>query len=203
MIAAAIAARSMSAQGMADEIEIVAYDPQWPRLFEEERGRLARVLPADRVLAIEHAGSTAIAGLAAKPIIDIFIAVPLIDVARTTLVEPIVALGYVYWEENPDKDRMFFVKGMPPYGERRTHHVHIFEPTSEFWRRALAFRDYLREHGDEAGRYLQLKRGLAVQYRSDREAYSRAKDAYVKAVVQKAGDRKQDGDVHGSPPSRG
>jgi GrpB-like predicted nucleotidyltransferase (UPF0157 family) len=171
---------------MADEIEIVAYDRSWPRLFEEERGRLARVLADDAILAMEHAGSTAIPGLAAKPIIDIFVAVPSIGVARTTLVEPIKALGYVYWEENPDKDRMFFVKGMPPYGERRTHHVHIFEPTSEFRQRALTFRDYLRDHSDEAERYEQLKRHLAIQHSSDREAYSRAKDEFVKAVVQKA-----------------
>ena len=99
------------------------------------------------------------------------------------MVEPIEGLGYVYWAENPDKDRMFFVKGMPPYGERRTHHIHIFEPTSEVWQRALVFRDYLCEHADEAERYRQLKQSLAQQYRSDREAYSRAKDAYVKAVV--------------------
>ncbi len=172
---------------MADEIEIVDYDPEWSRLFEEERRQLARDPPADQVLAIEHAGSTAIPGMAAKPIVDIFIAVPSIDRARTTLVEPIEALGYVYWAENPDKDRMFFVKGMPPYGERRTHHIHVFEPTSEFWQRALVFRDHLRERGDEAERYQQLKRSLAVRHRSDREAYSRAKDEYVKAVAQKAG----------------
>jgi len=187
---------------MADEIEIVDYDPSWPRLFEEERRRLARALPADQVLAIEHAGSTAIPGLAAKPIIDIFVAILSVDAARTTLVEPIKTLGYVYWEENPDKDRMFFVKGMPPYGTRRTHHVHIFEPTSKFWQRALAFRDYLRDHCDEAERYQQLKHRLAVQYRSDREAYSRAKDKYVKAVVQKANAAKQDADLRGSPPAR-
>lgn len=174
---------------MADEIEIADYDPNWPRLFAEERGRLARVVPAGQILAIEHAGSTAIPGLAAKPIIDIFIAAASIEVARTTLVEPIKTLGYVYWEENPDKDRMFFVKGMPPYGERRTHHIHIFEPTSEFWQRALAFRGYLREDTDEVYRYEQLKRSLAIRYRSDREAYSRAKDEYVKAVAQKASTR--------------
>ena len=174
---------------MADEIEIVDYEPNWPRLFEEERGQLAHVLPADQILAIEHAGSTAIPGLAAKPIIDIFVAVPSIGAARATLVEPIRTLGYVYWEENPERDRMFFVKGMPPYGERRTHHVHVFEPTSEVWQRALIFRDYLREHRDEAERYEQLKRTLACAHRADREAYTRAKDAYVKAVAQKASDR--------------
>jgi GrpB-like predicted nucleotidyltransferase (UPF0157 family) len=128
---------------------------------------LARILPVDQVLSIEHAGSTAIPGLAAKPIIDIFIAVPSVEVARTKLVEPIEAIGYVFWAENPNKDRMFFVKGMPPYGDRRTHHIHVFEPTSESFRRALAFRDYLRAHPDEAEQYRQLKQELAQRHRSD------------------------------------
>jgi GrpB-like predicted nucleotidyltransferase (UPF0157 family) len=97
---------------------------------------------------------------------------------------------------------MFFVKGMPPYGERRTHHIHIFEPTSEFWQRAIAFRDHLRRHADEAERYQQLKHDLAVQYRSDREAYSRAKDKYVKAVVHRADAANQDADLRGFPPAR-
>jgi len=125
--------------------------------------------------------------LAAKPIIDIFVAVPSIEQARAALVTPIEAIGYVYWAENPDKDRMLFVKGMPPYGERRTHHIHVFEPTNEILRRSLVFRDYLRENAGEAERYQQLKRELAERFRSDREAYSRAKDAYVVAVVAKAG----------------
>jgi GrpB-like predicted nucleotidyltransferase (UPF0157 family) len=171
---------------LANEIEIVDYDARWPRLFEEERRRLAHVLVASEILAVEHAGSTAIPSLAAKPIIDIFISVPSIEQARATLVRPIEAMGYLYWAENPNKDRMFFVKGMPPYGERRTHHIHIFEPVRPIWQRALAFRDYLCEHADEAERYEQLKRRLAVQHPSDREAYTRAKDAYVEAVAQKA-----------------
>jgi GrpB-like predicted nucleotidyltransferase (UPF0157 family) len=171
---------------MADEIEIVDYDAHWPRLFEEERAALEQVLPSDQVLAIEHAGSTAIPGLAAKPIIDIFIAVPSIEVAKATLVVPIKAIGYVYWAENPDLTRMFFVRGMPPYGERRTHHVHILEPTSDSWDRTLLFRNYLRDHADEAERYQQLKRELARRHREDREAYTRAKDSYVLRVIDMA-----------------
>ena len=171
---------------MADEIEIVDYDASWPRLFEDEQALLGRVLPADQILAIEHAGSTAVPGLAAKPIIDIFVAVRSIEVARTTLVEPIEAIGYVHWAENPDESRMFFVKGMPPYGARRTHHIHIFEATNDAWRRVLAFRDYLRAHPDEAERYHRLKGDLAQRYRLDREAYTRAKDSYVLAVVEMA-----------------
>jgi len=171
---------------MADEIEIVDYDTNWPRLFEEERALLERALPPDQVLAIEHAGSTAIPGISAKPIIDIFLAVRSIEAARATLVGPIEAIGYVCWAENPDKERMFFVKGMPPYGERRTHHIHIMEPSNAAWQCVLAFRDHLRAHPDEAERYQQLKRDLASRHRSDREAYTRAKDTYVVAVVEMA-----------------
>jgi GrpB-like predicted nucleotidyltransferase (UPF0157 family) len=171
---------------MADEIEIVDYDASWPRLFEEERAVIERALPPGQILAIEHAGSTAIPGLAAKPIIDIFIAVASIEVARDTLVAPIEAIGYVHWAENPDRTRMFFVKGMPPYGERRTHHIHIVEPRSGRWRSVLAFRDYLRGHPDEIERYRQLKLDLAQRHRSDREAYTRAKASYVLRVVQMA-----------------
>lgn len=171
---------------MVDEIELVEYDPSWPRLFEQERARLEAVLPADQVLAIEHAGSTAVPGLPAKPVIDIFVAVRSIETARTTLVGPIEELGYLCWAENPDKRRMFFVKGMPPYGERRSHHVHVLEPTHAHWQRSLVFRDYLRAHPDEAARYHLLKLHLAERHRTDREAYTRGKDAYVLAIIDAA-----------------
>jgi GrpB-like predicted nucleotidyltransferase (UPF0157 family) len=168
---------------MPDEIEIVDYDPNWARLFEGERALIERALPADQVLAIEHAGSTAIPGLAAKPIIDIYLAVASIERARATLVEPMERIGYLHWAENPKRDRMFFVKGLPPYGERRTHHIHISEPASEAWQRPLLFRDYLRRHPDEAEKYHRLKTDLASRYRHDREAYTSAKDEFVEAIV--------------------
>jgi GrpB-like predicted nucleotidyltransferase (UPF0157 family) len=93
----------------------------------------------------------------------------------------------VYWAENPKPDRMFFVKGMPPYGERRTHHVHITEPDGEMWQRRLAFRDYLRANPDEAGRYEALKHDLAERYATDREQYTDAKTEYIESVYQKMG----------------
>jgi GrpB-like predicted nucleotidyltransferase (UPF0157 family) len=145
------------------------------------------VLDPALVLGIEHFGSTAVPGLAAKPIIDILIAVVSLTRAKATMVEPITGLGYVYWVENPKTDRMFFVKGMPPYGERRTHHVHITEPDGEMWRRRLAFRDYLRARPDEARRYEALKRDLAVRYPTDREGYTDAKTEFVEAVHRRMG----------------
>src|SRR6478735_5369311 len=92
---------------------------------------------------------------------------------------------YVCWADNPKKDRMFFVKGMPPFGSKRSHHVHVTEPDGEMWRR-LAFRDYMRAHPEEAETYERLKRRLAAEPQTDRDAYTNAKSAYVESVMRKA-----------------
>ena len=168
-----------------DDIEIVEYDPRWPVLFAEEAARLRAVLDPDLVVGLEHFGSTAVPGLAAKPIIDILIAVRSLDEARTTAIQPILGLGYVFWEDNPEPDHMFFVKGMPPYGERRTHHIHITEPAGERWGQRL-FPQYLRAHPEEALRYAALKRALAARHRADREAYTDAKADYIRGILAKA-----------------
>jgi GrpB-like predicted nucleotidyltransferase (UPF0157 family) len=81
---------------------------------------------------------------------------------------------------------MFFVKGMPPYGEKRTHHVHIFEHHSDHWRNKLIFRDYLRVHADLAQEYEQLKLKLAHDHVYDREKYTDEKLSFVNRVLQLA-----------------
>jgi GrpB-like predicted nucleotidyltransferase (UPF0157 family) len=168
-----------------DEVELVDYDARWPSLFDEEVKRLRAVLDPSLILGLEHFGSTAVPGLSAKPIIDILIAVRSLTDARASFVEALRNLDYVYWAENPKKDRMFFVKGMPPFGPRRSHHVHVTEPNGEMWQR-LAFRDYLRAHSEEARTYQRLKTRLATEHPTDREAYTGAKSAYVESVMRKA-----------------
>ena len=168
-----------------DGVEIVNYDPHWPVLFEEEAKRLRAVLDPSAILGLEHFGSTAVPGLSAKPVIDILIAVRSLTDAQATFVEALQTLDYVYWADNPNKDRMFFVKGMPPFGSRRSHHVHVTEPHGEMWQR-LAFGDYLRAHPEEARTYDRLKRRLAAEHPKDREAYTDAKSAYVESVMRKA-----------------
>jgi GrpB-like predicted nucleotidyltransferase (UPF0157 family) len=168
-----------------DEVEIGEYDPRWPILFDQEAKRLRAVLDPSLIVGLEHFGSTAIPGLSAKPIIDILIAVRSLADARATFVEHLRNLEYVYWAENPKKDRMFFVRGMPPFGLRRSHHVHVTEPDGEMWRR-LAFRDYLRTHPEEAATYERLKRQLACKHQTDRDAYTEAKSTYVETVMRKA-----------------
>jgi GrpB-like predicted nucleotidyltransferase (UPF0157 family) len=166
-----------------DRVELLPYDPSWPALFDAEAAALRAQLAEFAPLALEHVGSTAIPGLAAKPIIDIVLILP--DTAMwPTLIEPIQALGYVYWVDNPRQDRLFFVKGMPPFGTRRTHHVHVRLPDDA--QAMLRFRDHLRAHADIAARYAALKYELAAQNPTNRDAYTEAKADFVSAVLRQA-----------------
>lgn len=165
-----------------DEVELLPHDPSWPAMYEAEAERLHAAIPDGLVLRIEHFGSTAVPGLLAKPVIDILVVVSSVEEARAEAVAPLEGLGYAFWAENPERDRLFFVKGLPPRAPRRTHHVHMMEPSAAMWDR-LRFRDILREDPAAAARYAALKRELAVRHRQDREAYTEAKAAHVAEVL--------------------
>lgn len=167
-----------------DEVIITEYNPNWVLSFKQESACIRAVLDIDIVTRIEHFGSTAVPGLAAKPIVDILIGVRSLAEAKQVAVSPLEQLGYAYWLENPDPQRMFFVKGLLP-NSPRTHHIHMVEPDSVLWER-LIFRDYLCKHPDEAARYAQLKYDLAQRFSSDREAYTAGKAEYINSVMQKA-----------------
>ena len=170
-----------------DEVIIVEYNPRWVFLFEQEAEHIRTVLDGNLISRIEHFGSTAVPGLASKPIIDLLVGVRSLSKAKEVAVPQLEHLGYAYWSDNPAPQQMFFVKGLPP-NSPRTHHIHMVEPNSVLWERLL-FRDYLRKHSDEAIRYAQLKRRLAQRFSSDREAYTSGKAEYVESIMQKA--RKQ------------
>lgn len=170
-----------------DEIRLVPSDPAWPRLFEEEAARLRPLIPADLLVALDHIGSTAVPGLPAKPVIDIQATVTDLEAARARLVDPLEAAGYAFWAENPDTDRLFFVKGLPPSAPHRTHHLHIMEDGPGALKH-LAFRDYLRDHPREADRYAALKRDLASRFRHDREAYTEGKGDFIEGILDGMGD---------------
>jgi GrpB-like predicted nucleotidyltransferase (UPF0157 family) len=166
-----------------DEVIIVEYNPQWPSIFATEAAKIAEVLSPDLVVGIDHVGSTAVPGLAAKPIIDLLVSVHSLATAKQIAVSPLEKLGYTYWLDNPDSQRMFFVKGLPP-NSPRTHHIHIVASDSSLQERLL-FRDYLRSNPDEALRYAQLKRDLAHQFATDREAYTNGKTEYIQSIMAK------------------
>ena len=165
----------------ADGIALSAPDPAWPAQYAAEAARLVRVLPAVPALRLEHFGSTAVPNLRAKPVIDILVIHPQPE-RWPQLIAPIESLGYVCWRDNPRSDRLFFVKGMPPYGAHRTHHVHVRVP--EDAEKELAFRDLLRADSDVARRYEALKDELAARYPLDREAYTEAKTGFIEAALR-------------------
>jgi GrpB-like predicted nucleotidyltransferase (UPF0157 family) len=162
-------------------VEIVPYDPSWPLRFEEERAVLARALRAWLVGPVEHIGSTAIPGLAAKPVIDIMAGVQTLDASRPAIAAA-TALGYCYAPYRPDEEH-WFCKPSPAY---RTHHLHLIARGTPQWIRRIAFRDYLRTHPGVAAEYEALKRGLAAEHRVDREAYTDAKRPFIDRITDVA-----------------
>jgi GrpB-like predicted nucleotidyltransferase (UPF0157 family) len=169
-----------------DEVEVVRYDPAWIAMYELEADSI-RVALGDRFsYVLEHFGSTAVPGLSAKPIIDIMLGTNSKE-DWPDLIAPLETLGYDYWSENPNKERMFFVKGLPPKA-RRTHHIHVFEIGSIYWDR-LMFRDFLRQNPDDALEYMALKEELALKFKQDRDAYTHGKEEFVRRIMGKAGGR--------------
>jgi GrpB-like predicted nucleotidyltransferase (UPF0157 family) len=171
--------RSAAAEDLAQaggrnaEVEIVEYDPTWPAAYRAERVRLAPLLANGAEL--HHFGSTAVLGLAAKPVIDMIALVDDLDA-------PIAALvrrgGYQYPPAfNATLAHRRFL--CYPTAAYRTHHLHLVDEPRELERR-LRFRDRLRADPVLAGEYVALKRALAERYSDDREAYTEAKSEFVK-----------------------
>jgi len=159
-------------------VEIVPYDPSWPRLFEEERASLVRVIAPWLAGPVEHIGSTAIPGVAAKPVIDIMAIVESLDASRPAL-EVLAANDYCYAPYRAESEH-WFCKPSPAF---RTHHLHLVPSGSPLLAEAIAFRDYLRAHADVANEYADLKRRLAREHRLDREAYTEAKTPFIQRVL--------------------
>ena len=160
---------------MPDPIVIVDYSPAWPLEFERLRDRVAAAV-GNLAIAIEHVGSTAVPGLAAKPVIDLVIVVEPEDVQAA--IDRLTVVGYVHQGNLGVEGREAF---SVPEGERR-HHLYVSPTDSEELRAQLAFRNRLRADPELAAEYEALKRGLAWRFRDDRVGYTAAKTAFVTAA---------------------
>ena len=158
-------------------VEIVAYDLLWPRFFVDEAEVLRHALAPWLAGPIEHIGSTAIPGLAAKPIIDIMAALETLDASRPAIVA--TDIGYCYAPYEAEIEH-WLCKPSPTF---RTHHLHLVPIGSSQWIRPIVFRNYLRAHADVAHEYEALKRRLAKVHRGDREAYTLAKRPFIERVT--------------------
>ncbi len=165
---------------MTDPIVVVPYDTAWPVRFRIE-SQLLHVALTDLKPVIEHIGSTSIAGLAAKPVIDMLVGVPSLD-AFEPHADQLAVYGYEYIPEYERAlpDRRFFKRVV--HGVR-THHVHVVQFNGLYWKRYLRFRNNLRSDAWLAARYAELKRKLAGRFRYDRDAYTNGKSGFVEAVL--------------------
>ena len=157
---------------------VVEYDPGWPAAFEAERADLARAF-GETAVEIEHVGSTAVPGLAAKPVLDVLVGLRSLELPEERIAA-VERLGYEYVGEYGLPGRLFFRKG----GARRTHHVHAVEHGGDHWHRHLAFRDFLRAHPAEAERYAAEKRRAAARDLTAPD-YWEAKREHVEALLPK------------------
>jgi GrpB-like predicted nucleotidyltransferase (UPF0157 family) len=166
-------------QSRDEPIEIVTYDLDWPDRFEEIRARLAAAL-VPTALRIDHVGSTAVPGLAAKPIIDVQVSVPDVE-DEAAYKDAIEGLGFeLRWMEPGHR---YF---RPPPELPRLTQIHVCTFGSQWERVHLLFRDYLRTHAETRWAYKQLKWQLATQYRDDRIAYTDAKGPFVEQTLAAA-----------------
>jgi GrpB-like predicted nucleotidyltransferase (UPF0157 family) len=176
------------ARVVREHVAIVPYDPRWPGRFRQERDHLWACLPRDLVKRIEHFGSTAVPGLAAKPIIDMLVEVADLEATRRRIAPLLEAQGYDYfwrpsWGDDTPPFYAWFIK-RDDTGVR-THHIHMVEAHFEHWDRLL-FRDYLLRHPEVAREYGELKKRLAACHDGDRVAYTEAKTGFILDVTARA-----------------
>ncbi len=173
-----------------EEVVITPYDPEWPIRFLREKRHLLACLPSELIRRIEHFGSTAVPGLAAKPVVDMLVEVTSLEATRTYIVPVLESQGYDYfWRpttgDNGPPFYAWFIKRNPTTGNR-THHIHMVEGDyAQHWDRLL-FRDYLIECPEVAREYERLKMRLAADSANDREAYTRGKTEFVVEVTERA-----------------
>jgi GrpB-like predicted nucleotidyltransferase (UPF0157 family) len=158
-------------------VQIVDYDPRWPATFSQLRDRIGAAL-GPLAIRIEHIGSTAVPGLAAKPIIDLDV---VIDswTDLPAVISRLRPLGYDHEGDLGVPGREAFTT---PFGAPN-HHLYVCAADTPELARHLAFRDALRSHPDLARAYATLKRSLAQRFRTDRAAYTAAKTTFVEQVL--------------------
>jgi GrpB-like predicted nucleotidyltransferase (UPF0157 family) len=159
-------------------VEIHPYDREWPARFEAQRPSVERILEPWLAAPVEHVGSTSVPGLAAKPVVDMLAGVHDLDASRPCI-DLLSADGWLWAPYREDVEHWF----CRPTPEERTHHLHVVAHGGEEWRDMLDFRDALRADADLLDRYAMLKQELATRHRDDRNAYTEAKAAFIRAAL--------------------
>ena len=161
--------------------EVVEYDPRWPLWFAEIRARLTPYL-AQVPHSIDHVGSTAVPGLAAKPIIDLDVVVPT-SVQVPAAIDGLVAAGYQHEGDLGIAGREAF---RMPADSPHHHHLYVVVEGNKAHQDHVLLRDHLRRDAVDRERYAALKRELAHLLATDRSAYVEAKAELVEELIDAA-----------------
>ena len=165
-------------------VEIVDHDPQWADAYESERARLVNAV-GNAFVHFEHIGSTAVHGLAAKPIIDMMGAVS--DLTKAMDLVPLMeSMGYRLTETGM-RNRLLLKRKTVG---RQGYNLHIVEATTWQDRQERHLRDYLIANPGEAAAYGALKARLAKEYGGDPLAYTKAKTAFIQRATDALRDEK-------------
>ena len=166
-----------SSMPIAEPIILVEYDPRWPETFESLSKSLLGCL-GDLAARIEHVGSTAIAGMVAKPIIDIDV-LAAEDADVQAIIRQLARIGYVHEGDLGIRQREAFraSRTLP------RHHLYVCHGDGEEYKRHILFRDYLRGNSQTADAYACMKTSAAERFFNDRIAYTNAKSEFVEQVI--------------------
>ena len=153
----------------------------WVDWYAEEEAALKKILPQDGLVRISHIGSTSVAGIWAKPIIDILVEVmPGFEFARIR--EILTGNGYICMSSK--EGRMSFNKGYTENGfAKKVYHLHLRYAGDND---ELYFRDYMIDHPEVAGEYERMKIRLWKKYEHDRDGYTNAKNSFVSQYTKAA-----------------
>jgi GrpB-like predicted nucleotidyltransferase (UPF0157 family) len=160
---------------------VATHSPTWSRLFLVLHDELQTAFAATRV-DIEHIGSTSVAGLCAKPVIDILVgAASLADIEARIPALQTAGYDYVSRYESELPMRRYFVKSPP---DSLRVHVHAVVRGGDLWNDHLTFRDALRTDADLRERYQALKLDLAQRFAHDKSAYTEAKGPFIRGTIE-------------------
>lgn len=175
----------MPAKNQKSTVKIIPYDSEAPAIFEKIKCSISNVIPDEIKIDIEHVGSTSVVGLGGKGIIDVLIITG--QEYMQKIVDLLVANGYEYNPQAIIIEEKPFVSGPFKYNENGVHiHIHITFHGSKYHKNMLLFRDYFREHPEEAKTYYKLKKHWSIEAGFDRYKYTKLKTQYINQVLEKA-----------------
>lgn len=163
-------------------VKLNPYNPKWKELFETEKQLLLKTF-GSIIISIEHIGSTAVPGMASKPIIDIDIGIESLEIAQS-MEEEFKKLGYERRQtQEENKWEELYVKGPE---ENRTHYLHMMTYNCVHWKNDILFRNYLRNNPSRAKEYSDLKQKLASTYADNRAKYTQSKKDFIDETLRLA-----------------